>query len=162
MQELVLHTISFNSTQATDEQVDVTGVSTISFKCSISQLFGRYNDLLCQYNFLLGQCCLVCFISIVRLFWHWCWQWIVWKNGSQPTNRGCLHVAPMQLIRYIKGFVFTYTPFWFVVPGGFVRLMTARYTCHFMHDFTFILKLWSKSFLKAFRDLLIMVWLYII
>jgi hypothetical protein len=43
----------FNSKQSTDYSVDVTGVSTLSFKGSCQK--NRYNDLVCQDNLPLGQ-----------------------------------------------------------------------------------------------------------
>jgi hypothetical protein len=50
MQELVRHTISFNSRHSTDKQVDFTEVSTVSFTCSFPHILRRYTDLVCQYN----------------------------------------------------------------------------------------------------------------
>jgi hypothetical protein len=56
MQELVRHTISFfYSRQSSDNQVDVTGVSTVSFTDRFSQTYGRYNGIVCQCNLSLGQ-----------------------------------------------------------------------------------------------------------
>jgi hypothetical protein len=42
--------------QSADKQIDVTGVSTVSFTdSSFRKFYGRYNNLVCQYNFPLGQ-----------------------------------------------------------------------------------------------------------
>jgi hypothetical protein len=45
----------FSSRQSIDRQVDVTGVSTVSFTGNFPQLYGRYNDLICPYNLSLGH-----------------------------------------------------------------------------------------------------------
>jgi hypothetical protein len=73
----------FNARQSTDKQVDVTWVSTVSFTRSLnfSKFYGRYNDLVCQYNLSLGQIlssACMCFILIVKPFLiHWFWQRLI-------------------------------------------------------------------------------------
>jgi hypothetical protein len=35
--------------QSADKQINITGVSTVSFTDSFRKFYGRYNDLVCQY-----------------------------------------------------------------------------------------------------------------
>jgi hypothetical protein len=55
MKGFVLHTISFNSRQATDKQVWAIDILQPRLQGIFCKFYGRYNAVVCQYSFPLGQ-----------------------------------------------------------------------------------------------------------
>jgi hypothetical protein len=138
MQELVRHTISFNSRQSTDKQVDVPGVSTISFTGSFPQilcLLQRFT-LPIQPSFRANVVWYVSYQSLSRSWYtdldYGSYRLPELGSGltAGVTGRQGKFTPPRHLIPPLVYPEVRVCPILkFAFPTGLMRSMTVRYLC---------------------------------
>ena len=88
MQELVQHTINFNSRQSTDKHVDDKG-----FQSHLQATFGKsYNGLVCQYNLSIDQMLSDVFNTNRQPFWtnlSAVLDELIWTASGKTAHSAC-------------------------------------------------------------------------
>jgi hypothetical protein len=130
------------SRQSTDQQVDVTGVPTVSFTSSFPQVLWSLQRprLSIQPSFRSNTVWYVSYQSLSRS-WHTDFDYGAYRLPDLEigltagvTGRQWMLTPPRHLIpRLVYPVACICLILWFVFPTGLMKSMTVRYLCHLIN-----------------------------
>jgi hypothetical protein len=120
----------FNSRQATDKQVKCNR----DFYSLIYRQHSTNTFSFASTTFQLVKCCLMCFISIIKLFLtHWSWvQFVLFTWSGNRYHGGCGQLTGNAYSSYLTMHVCLVL--WQVFPTGFVALVIFSYITYFIQQ----------------------------